>query len=85
MASEIKDLIASIQDIVRAIGLLAQTIDNAARLDLTPLKAYTVATVPAAANNTYAQIFVTDETGGATVAYSDGTNWRRVQDRAIVS
>ncbi|MHA2388099.1 MAG: beta strand repeat-containing protein [Candidatus Hodarchaeales archaeon] len=30
-------------------------------------------------------IYVSDETGGATMAFSDGTNWRRVQDRAIVS
>ena len=30
-------------------------------------------------------IFVSDETGGATLAFSDGTNWRRVQDRAIVA
>ena len=30
-------------------------------------------------------IFVYDETGGATLAFSDGTNWRRVQDRAVVS
>ena len=30
-------------------------------------------------------IFVSDDAGGATVAFSDGTNWRRVQDRAIVS
>ena len=30
-------------------------------------------------------IFVNDETGGAVLAFSDGTNWRRVTDRAIVS
>jgi hypothetical protein len=30
-------------------------------------------------------IYVTDETGGAVIAFSDGTNWRRVTDRAIVS
>lgn len=30
-------------------------------------------------------IFVTDETGGAVPAFSDGTNWRRVTDRAVVS
>ena len=30
-------------------------------------------------------IYVVDETGGATLAFSDGTNWLRVQDRAIVS
>ena len=30
-------------------------------------------------------IFVSDETGGPTLAFSDGINWRRVQDRAVVS
>lgn len=30
-------------------------------------------------------IMVTDETGGYTMAFSDATNWRRVQDRAIVA
>lgn len=30
-------------------------------------------------------IYVPDETGGAILAYSDGTNWRRVSDGAIVS
>jgi hypothetical protein len=46
---------------------------------------YTVATVPAAANHTCGMIYVTDETGGAVPAFSDGTNWRRVTDRAIIS
>lgn len=30
-------------------------------------------------------IYIYDETGGATLAFSDGTSWRRVQDRAVVS
>lgn len=30
-------------------------------------------------------IYVYDEAGGATLAFSDGSKWRRVQDRAIVS
>lgn len=30
-------------------------------------------------------LFVTDETGGPTLAFSDGSNWRRVQDRAVVA
>ena len=30
-------------------------------------------------------IYVSDETGGATMAFSDGTNWRRITDRAVVS
>ena len=32
-----------------------------------------------------ASIYVSDETGGAVLAFSDGTNWRRVTDRAVVS
>jgi len=30
-------------------------------------------------------ISVSDETGGHILAFSDGTNWRRVTDNAIVS
>lgn len=33
----------------------------------------------------YAQVLVTDETGGAVPAFSDGTDWRRVTDRSVVS
>lgn len=49
------------------------------------LPSYTVATVPAAASYTGGLIYVTDETGGAVPAFSDGTNWRRVTDRTIIS
>lgn len=45
---------------------------------------YTVATLPSA-SVAGKQIFVSDETGGAVMAFSDGTNWRRVTDRAVVS
>lgn len=48
-----------------------------------PLKSYTVATVPTV--GTGELIYVSDETGGAIPAFSDGTNWRRVSDRVIVS
>lgn len=30
-------------------------------------------------------IKVSDDTGGDTAAESDGTNWRRMQDRAVIS
>ena len=30
-------------------------------------------------------VFVSDEIGGATMAFYDGTTWRRVQDRQIIS
>lgn len=45
---------------------------------------FTVATVPSVSDGP-GPIFVSDETGGATLAFSDGTNWRRVQDRAVIS
>jgi|TARA_R110002020_G_scaffold9774_2_gene38225 hypothetical protein len=54
---------------------------------------YTVSTLPSAtlsySGNTtlgYSKwIFVTDETGGAVPAFTDGAAWRRCTDRTIVS
>lgn len=43
----------------------------------------TVATLPALTDKRI--VLVTNEAGGAVPAFSDGTNWRRVTDRAIVS
>jgi uncharacterized protein DUF2793 len=48
------------------------------------MRDYTVATVPSAALPRRL-IYVTNETGGAVPAFNDGTNWRRVTDRAVVS
>ncbi len=49
-------------------------------------KSYTVITLPSAATNgAGAIVYVSDETGGAVLAFSDGTNWRRVTDRAVVA
>jgi hypothetical protein len=63
-----------------------ETITGVWAFSLAPkLPAYTVATLPSAATYTRGMIYVSDETGGATVAFSDGTNWRRVQDRAVVA
>lgn len=47
------------------------------------LPSYTVATLPTVGTATL--IYVSNETGGAVLAFSDGTNWRRVTDRAIVA
>lgn len=30
-------------------------------------------------------VYVSDESGGAQMAFSDGTNWRRFTDRAVVT
>lgn len=50
------------------------------RLDI-----FTVSTIPSASANQTLQIYVSDESGGATPAYSDGTNWRRYKDGNIIS
>ena len=54
------------------------------------VREYTVANLPAAEdfdplNGGAALIYVSDEAGGAVLAFSDGTNWRRVTDRVIVA
>lgn len=54
---------------------------------LVPLKQYAVADLPAIATddpNKYIA-YCTDEAGGAIPVFYDGTNWRRVSDRAIAS
>jgi len=51
------------------------------------LKSYTVAQLEAltAANYTNSFAVVSDEISGLTTAVCDGTNWRRSQDRTIIS
>jgi len=48
-------------------------------------KSYAKAPLPAASIGAGACIYVNDEAGGAVLAFSDGTNRRRVTDRAVVS
>ena len=45
---------------------------------------FTVAKVPSAAQPGQ-MIFISDEKDGAVMAFSDGTNWRRITDRAVIS
>ena len=49
------------------------------------VKSVSVASLPDAASFEGCIVYVTDEAGGKTIAFSDGTNWRRTQDRNIVS
>lgn len=55
-----------------------------AYVDEMQLRSFTVATLPSA-TPAGRQIYVSDESGGPVPAFADGTNWRRVTDRAIVS
>ena len=69
-------------DVVKLTG--NQTVAGTKTFSDAPvLPSYTVATLPAGTAG--AMIFVTDETGGAIPAFHDGTDWRRVSDRAVVS
>ena len=67
--------------IVEAFGL---SVSDASTLHY-QAPTYTVLTLPAAATHPRGLIYVSDETSGATLAFSDGSVWRRVQDRAQVS
>lgn len=49
------------------------------------LPAFTVATAPTASRWTNCAIIVSNESGGRTIATSDGTNWKRVKDGANIS
>ena len=46
---------------------------------------YTVSGVPDATAYTGHMVYVSNETGGPVMAFSDGTNWRRITDRAVIS
>lgn len=65
-----------------------QTSSPAATLDVGgPVRvgSYTVSSVPSASGLTGSLIYVSDETGGAVIAFSDGTDWRRMTDLAVIS
>lgn len=80
--------------LTQSLGEVAQrsnqslTLDGIERmtgpLKLRPATVAGLAAYPAA-DWTGAVIFVSDETGGPVIAFSDGTDWRRVTDGAVVS
>jgi len=49
------------------------------------LVSYTVSTLPDPSDWPAGLIYVANEAGGPVPAFSDGTDWRRVTDRAVVS
>ena len=48
------------------------------------LAVYSGGLLPLASEWTGAHVFVTDDVGGAVEAFSDGVNWRRTTDRAVI-
>lgn len=63
---------------------LLQIINGQLLGDALQLTSHTVSSLPSAASWTGSMIYVSDEAGGAVPAFSDGTNWRRCTDRAVV-
>jgi trimeric autotransporter adhesin len=64
----------------------AQLRVNTSRVDLSvpmQLPSYTVAGLPTGAAGDMA--YCSNETGGAVIVFSDGTNWRRSTDRAVAA
>jgi len=50
-----------------------------------PLRSFTLSTLPDASKYTQHVVHVSDASGGAVPAYSDGTDWRRFSDDTVVS
>lgn len=79
-----REVIDLVQSLFRELSDHARAI-NAVVAGPLPVRPYLKAELPAAADFIDHIAAVIDEAGGYTIAFSDGTNWRRVQDRVIVS
>lgn len=73
-------------DLGKGIALAILRLDKNGTTKFPPLlPQYAKASLPSASANASGMIYVTDDVGGAVPAFSDGTNWRRVTDRSVVS
>jgi len=79
----------SVSDALADTLTVAGAIDGGSTITATTyakVGSYTVAGVPSASTaGAGSIIYVSDETGGAVLAFSDGTDWRRVTDRAVIA
>jgi hypothetical protein len=76
-------LTKAVLDLYRKLALALNSLIDGTEPVRVP--SYTAATVPAASAWPHAVIYVSNETGGATLAFSDGTDWRRTSDRAVIA
>jgi hypothetical protein len=69
------------------IDLIRQIEAELLARSLLPVKmpSYFKADLPSAATFRKCWIYVPDDVGGAVAAFSDGTNWLRCTDRAVIS
>lgn len=67
-------------------GMFLQRYGTTVSFKYPTMPPFSVTTAPVATSYPSGTIiYVYDEIGGATIAFSDGTNWRRVTDRAIIA
>lgn len=80
-----RSLIQNFSEVAKAVNV-ALFIDGSTPMSRPLVGAvYLKADLPAAADWPGGWVNVSNEAGGYVPAFSDGTNWRRVNDRAIVS
>jgi hypothetical protein len=72
-------------DVTRELSATAGSRGVRARGFPTVLARFPVADLPLASRWAGSWIYVSNEVGGAVPAYSDGTNWKRCTDGAVVS
>lgn len=72
-------LVSLVSSLVRELREHALVIDSTQVLEVAK------ANLPSAATYKGRLIMVTDDVGGYTPAFSDGTNWRRTADRNVIS
>lgn len=67
------------------VSIVRELREHAFLINRTSVDEVLKANLPNAASNKGRLIMVSDEAGGYVPAFSDGTSWRRVTDRAVVS
>jgi hypothetical protein len=77
----------SLEDALDYVTMLVQQVLNLVRNQSIAIKmpVYTVATLPSVTSSAPGIIYVNDAAGGGIPCFSDGTNWRRVDNREVVS
>ena len=78
------DLGSIVDPVSSSINLGSLTISGILTPSSLILPSFSVVSLPNP-NPAAQMIYVSDESGGAVIAFSDGTNWRRMTDRQIVS
>lgn len=78
-------LMPAFEVLTRTVNALLARTGGVAFKALGPVPSYTVATAPDPSAYPRCFIFVSDEAGGATMAFSDGADWLRISDLAPIS